>query len=421
MTTNILIAPGVTVRALQTDKFKTGCFSVNFLRSHSRSTASLDALLPSVLLRGTERYPDMQKISVRLDELYGSTFGTMVRRKGEAKLVGFYADFLEDDFVPSEESVFEGMLEFLHQVLYFPVTEDGCFCQRYVEGEKRNLINAIEANFNDKRGYATSRMLQSMCAEEEFGVPRLGYKEDVEAITAQTLWAHYLRTLENCRIEIFYAGRLSPQEVARAFAPLFAERKEAVWETTHTRVIAKADSVKELREEADVTQGKLVMGLRTGITAADPDYAALALLNGVYGSGMTSKLFVHVREERSLCYYASSSFERIKGILLIGSGIAPENYEIAKTAILEELEACKRGEISPEELESARTQLLSAMRATMDVPARLDDFYVSQAILPTEDLPEQMERIRNLTVDDLKAAAQKLSLDTIYFLEGASQ
>ena len=107
------LAPGVCLRAVQTDKFKTACFSVNFLRQHTAQTAALDALLPSVLLRATEKYPDIRSISVHLDELYGATFGTLVRRKGEVKLLGFYADFIEDAFLPNNESVFAPMTEFL--------------------------------------------------------------------------------------------------------------------------------------------------------------------------------------------------------------------------------------------------------------------------------------------------------------------
>ncbi len=420
MTTNILIAPGVTLRAMQTDKFKTGCFSINFLRQHNRANASADALLPSVLLRGTEKYPDMRQITARLDTLYGSTFGTLVRCKGEAKLFGFYADFLEDCFVP-EGGIFAGILDFLDQLLYHPYTENGCFCHRFVEGEKRNLINALESVINDKRGYAINRLFHHMCEGEDYQLPRLGTVEDVEAITPESLWEHYRHVLQNCSIEIFYGGRLSPQEAAAAFAPIFAHRRETTWEKTHTRIIPTAPHVREISESMKISQGKLVMGFRIALDPADPEYVDLSLLNTVLGGSMTSKLFCNVREKRSLCYYASSSFNRFKSIMLISAGIDFENYQITKDAILEELEACRRGDITPEELEAARTQLLSALRTAMDAPNRLDEFFIGQAIVPTLDIPEQMARIKELTVEDLVSVANKLTLDTIYFLKGVAE
>ncbi|MBR4308052.1 MAG: insulinase family protein [Oscillospiraceae bacterium] len=417
MTTNILLAPGVTLRALQTEKFKTGCFSINFLRGHNARNAALDALLPSVLLRGTERYPDIQSISNRLDTLYGSTFGTMVRQKGETKLLGFYADFLEDCFVP-EGGIFAGMLEFLEQVLYHPYTENGIFCEEYVDGERRNLINTIESSLNDKRAYAHRRLMAEMCKDEDYGVPRFGTVEEVQAITTEELWSHYHKTLTYCPIEIFYGGRLRPEEVAEVFRPLFAHRQAQQWEQSSTKLVPAPSEPRVVTEAMDVTQGKLVMGLRSGIIGSDPDYMALALLTAVYGGGTTGKLFRNVREKLSLCYYASASYDRYKGIFLISSGIASENYDIAKDAILAELDACKNGIITPEELEAARSQILSALRAAMDAPNRLDDFFIGQGILPGPDIPEQIRRIQTLTVSDLAQVARKLRLDTIYFLKG---
>ena len=418
MMNQIDLAPGVCLRAMQTDKFKTACFSVNFLRQHTAQTAALDALLPSVLLRATEKYPNIRSISVHLDELYGATFGTLVRRKGEVKLLGFYADFIEDAFLPNNESVFAPMTEFLREVLYHPLTENGVFCASCVAGEKQNLINAIEANMNDKRSYAAAKLLQTMCAEEAYGVPRLGTAEEVRAITPEALWAHYQTVLATSRVELFYSGRRTTREAAELFAPVFAGREKMAFAPYGTQVVRSAKAVRECAETMDVTQGKLVMGLRTGITVADPDYPALLLLNTVLGAGMTSKLFVNVREKLSLGDYAGSSIEKFKGVMLISSGIAFENYETAKQAILHELEDCKNGVISAEELESARRQMRSALLAAMDAPAQMDEFYCGMAVCPGDDYPVLMEKIERLGVDDLRRAAGKLTLDTIYFLKG---
>ena len=418
MTKNIVLAPGVTLRAMQTDKFKTSCFSVNFLRPHCRRAAAADALLPSVLLRATERYPDIRSISMHLDELYGTGFGTLIRRKGEVKLTGFFADFIDDAYLPDGEAIFPAIIDFLREVLYHPLTENGCFCAKNVEGEKQNLINAIEANLNDKRTYATTRMLAAMCADEAYGTPRLGCAEDVRAITPQSLWAHYKTVLRTSRIEIFYAGRLAPEEAAAQFAKVFSGERGTELVPVQTEVRRAAGEVKEVAEALDVTQGKLVIGLRTGVTVSDPDYPALLLLNAVYGGSVTSKLFLNVREKRSLCYYASSALEKYKGLMLVSSGIAFENYETAKQAILQELDACKNGEITEEEIERARGYLTFALRSTMDSPSRLDEFYIGNAVASGDDIPELIEKLNALTAAELRNAAQKLSVDTILFLKG---
>lgn len=418
MIKTIAVAPGITLRAMQTEKFKTACFSLNFLRPHTAADAALDALLPSVLLRATEHYPDIRSISMQLDALYGASLGTLIRRKGEIKLVGFYADFIEDAFLPEGESVFAPIVDLTEEILFRPLTENGVFCAQNVEGEKQNLINAIEAEMNDKRTYAMAKMLRVMCENESYGVPRLGRAEEVRVITPQTLWAHYQKVLKTSRIELFYAGQKSPETVAEAFRRLFAGKQPETCTPVGTQVIRAADKTRELSERMDVTQGKLVIGLRTGITVEDADYPALLLLNAVYGAGVTSKLFVNVREKLSLCYYASSSLEKYKGVMLVSAGVDFKNYETAKAAIFKELDDCKCGKITSEELEAARQAVLSALRAAQDSPAQLDEFYMGTTIARMDDFEELTIKVSALTAEDLTLAAQKLTVDTIYFLKG---
>ena len=418
MIKTIAVAPGITLRAMQTEKFKTACFSLNFLRPHTAADAALDALLPSVLLRATERYPDIRSISMQLDALYGASLGTLIRRKGEIKLVGFYADFIEDAFLPEGESVFAPIVDLTEEILFRPLTENGVFCAQNVEGEKQNLINAIEAEMNDKRTYAVAKMLRVMCENESYGVPRLGRAEEVRVITPQTLWAHYQKVLKTSRIELFYAGQKSPETVAEAFRRLFAGKQPETCTPVGTQVVRAADKTRELSERMDVTQGKLVIGLRTGITVEDADYPALLLLNAVYGAGVTSKLFVNVREKLSLCYYASSSLEKYKGVMLVSAGVDFKNYETAKAAIFKELDDCKCGIITSEELEAARQAVLSALRAAQDSPAQLDEFYMGTTIARMDDFEELTIKVSALTAEDLTLAAQKLTVDTIYFLKG---
>lgn len=421
MIEQIELCPGVTLRALQTFQFKTACFSVNFVRQHSRRDAALDALLPSVLLRATAHYPTIRSISAYLDELYGASFGTLVRLRGEVKLVGFYADFIEDAYAANGDPVFAPMVDFLEEVLYHPYTENGCFAAHCVEGEKQNLIHAIESTLNDKRAYAVSRLKSLMCAEEDYGVPRLGCAEDVEPITPVDLWSHYQSLLSGSRIEIFYAGRLHADEAAAAFRAVFQNRHRAAPVCAGTLHIPYATAQREIAEEMEITQGKLVIGLRSAITAKDSDYPALLLLNAVYGAGVTSKLFVNVREKRSLCYSVSSGLDKFKGLMLVTAGIECSQYETARDAILAELEACRRGEISAQELDAARRHLLSGLRASLEAPVRLDEYYIGRAVEPAvPELEQLIAQLCALRQEDLVQAAQKLSVDTLYFLKGVS-
>ena len=91
--TESVLAPGVILRAVQTKKFKTSMLSVTFLEPLTADHASLNALLPKVLRRGTQRHPDMESLSAALDDLYGGGIEPILRKKGEVQCIGFWGVF----------------------------------------------------------------------------------------------------------------------------------------------------------------------------------------------------------------------------------------------------------------------------------------------------------------------------------------
>ena len=414
------ILPGVYLTAVQSDKFKTGCFSLNLLRPMKKEEAAANALIPSVLLRGSERCPDIASISAKLDELYGASIGTLIRKKGEVQLVGFYCDYVQDEYV--DEPVFAPVMAFLAELLLNPRLENGAFPEAVVDSEKLNLENAMLSRINDKRTYAASQLIRTMCAGQPYGIPRIGEPEDLKNITAKSLYAHYWDLLATSRVELFYMGSLSPEAVTKVLQTVLADLPRAeAFVPVGTTPAPAARPVQEKTERLDVTQGKLSLGFFTDITAKDPRYPALVLAATVFGGGATSKLFTNVREKMSLCYYASASFEKFKGVLSVSSGVEFSKLETAKTEILRQLEACKAGDITDDELESARGYLVSDLKIAMDSPGRLDDYYMGQILLEQDGTMEDLaSAIARVTKQEAADAIQALRLDTIYALEGVT-
>lgn len=414
------ILPGVYLTAVQSDKFKTGCFSLNLLRPMKKEEAAANALIPSVLLRGSERCPDIASISAKLDELYGASIGTLVRKKGEVQLVGFYCDYVQDEYV--DEPVFAPVMAFLAELLLHPRLENGAFPEAVVDSEKLNLENAMLSRINDKRTYAASQLIRTMCAGQPYGIPRIGDPDDLTEITAKSLYAHYRDLLATSRVELFYMGSLSPEAVTKVLQTVLADLPRAeAFVPVGTTPAPAARPVQEKTERLDVTQGKLSLGFFTDITAKDPRYPALVLAATVFGGGATSKLFTNVREKMSLCYYASASFEKFKGVLSVSSGVEFSKLETAKTEILRQLEACKAGDITDDELESARGYLVSDLKIAMDSPGRLDDYYMGQILLEQDGTMEDLaSAIARVTKQEAADAIQALRLDTIYALEGVT-
>ena len=410
--------PGVTLRCFRDDRFKQSCLSLGLVRPMDREEAALNALLPAILLRGTEHCPDLRDITLRLDDLYGASVGTLVRRIGDYQITGLYCGFIEDRFTLEGDAVLAPMIRFLQELLLQPVLENGVFKKDFVESEKKNLIATIESQLNDKRTYAASQMLKRMCPEDSFGIPRLGEKHRVAAITPEQAYAHYRRILKESRIDLFYVGSAESQQVAALLKPLFECIDRSYVDLPEQTAFRESDGGCHT-ETMDVAQGKLCMGFVTPITLRSPQFAAMQLCNTVLGAGMTSKLFMQVREKMSLCYDIGSGYHGTKGILTVSAGIDCQKEDLVRQEIMAQLEACCQGQITQEELNAAKQAVCNSLRSTHDSPGAIESFYATGALSGLGMTPaEYMQAVEAVTTEQVAQAAKTLKLHTVYFLKG---
>ena len=412
------ILPGITLRCCRDTRFKQGCMSFQFVRQMDAGEAHLNALLPSVMLRATLPHSDLRSISQHLDSLYGVTLGALVRRIGDYQTVGFYLNFMDDRFALPGESVLDGVLAFLEEVLTQSPLEKGGFLEDLLESEKKNLIATIESELNNKAAYAQSKLLKSMCRQDAFGLPRLGEKEEVAKIGAQELYEHYLRVRKESPLEIFYVGAADLDTVLGLIAPMVEK-----WDRSYVNLSAQTPFLplegQHLTETMDIAQGKLSMGFVTPILKSSPDFAALHLFNTIFGAGMTSKLFQNVREKLSLCYSIGSAIYVTKGILTVNAGIDFDKEQQTRQEILHQLALCQQGNITEEELRAAKEAIHSGLRSAMDSPGAIEGYHSTAALNGTVLSREQyMEAVEKTTVADVVAAANTVTYHSSYFLKG---
>ena len=419
------ILPGVWLSHLHTDKFKTACLSLSLLTQLKRETAALNALIPYVLRRGTQRYSDMEALSARMDELYGTAIEPVVRRIGEIQCLGFYASIPEGDYLPDGKGVLREAAELLGELLLTPATRGGLLLPQYVDSEREKLLETIRSRINEKRGYALFRCIEEMCCCEDFAAGRLGGESECESIHYKKLTKQYHTLLQTCPIELFYCGRTEEKRVAALLRDALATlpRGEIDYDIgTDVRMNALEDRPRTVEEALDVTQGKLVIGWRLGACMEEPDPAALYVFNAVFGGGSTSKLFMNVREKLQLCYYAGSLVDTHKGLLLVSAGVDFADRDAAQAEIFEQLDAMRRGEITDEELTAARSCVAGDLRALVDGQGELEGFYLAQALDGPDCSPlELAELCEDVTREDVVAVAQSVDCDMIYFLTGTGE
>ena len=415
------LCSGVFLRYLHSSRFKQGVITIQFVRPMDRQEASMNAILPEILLRGCRQYPDLRQITLHLDDLYGAAVSGQVRRVGDYQTVGLGCAFMEDRFALQGDQILAPALDFLGQLLLQPVTEKGVFAREFISGEKRNMISALESTRNDKAAYASNQLLKTMCRGDSYSIPRLGTIPQVKKITAPKLWDHYGKVLRESPVEIFYVGSAPMEQVADLLRPVFASLQRNV-EALPPQTALQVGKPGRKTEMMDIAQAKVALGLVTPITNRDDRFAAMQVLNTVFGGGMNSKLFAKVREEKGLCYSVGSGYYGGKGIVTVHAGVENARCEEAEAAILAQLDACKMGQITPAELAAAKNAMLSGLRAVYDSPGAMERYFSANALSGVEMTPEQhAEKIRAVTVADLVEAASAVQMHAAFFLKGAAK
>lgn len=407
---------GIKLYLYPTKKFKTTTFCLFMHQSLRKETATKTALLPFVLRRGTRTFPTARELNLYLEGLYGADMGGDVIKRGESHILQFFIETISPKF-KDNENILDKTLNVFREFILDPTIEGKGFKKDYVEQEKDVLKRNIESLYSDKFNYAIERCFQEMCSNEDFSIYRYGSIEDLNYINSEILYDYYLDCLNSCPVDFFVLGDIQEEEITEKAGRLFNydRGEEKVVQTSFgPKNIGKP---KIIEEKLDISQGKLSMGFRTNTRYGDKDFYALMVYNGILGGGPHSKLFQNVRERESLAYYAFSKLEKTKGLLLISCGIDFNNYEKTLDIIQKQLEDIKDGKISDYEFDSTVKNITNTLKEAADSPSMIINLYLDGIINGIcESSVEIIEKINKLKKDDIVNVAEKIWLDTVFFL-----
>jgi predicted Zn-dependent peptidase len=415
---SVKINSNINLYYIPMTKLKTTMVGVYIHRNLCVEEVSKNALLPYVLKRGCELCTDSESVAKYLENLYGASFAASVMKMGDSQIIYMGFESISDKYAPEKEHLSDALTKLMMSVMFEPVG----FTDEIIAQEKKNAVDRIMAEINEKRTYATLRCGAEMCKGESFALSSLGTKEGVEEITAQTLKAHYENIITSSVIDIYVCGEADVNEIADEIKKYTENIAFTEAKMPKSEIFVGGGKVKNVTEHMDVVQGKLCMGFKTGIAPDSEEYIPLTLLCSIYGGGAHSKLFNNVREKLSLCYYASSNLVRNKGIMFVNAGIEFENFSKAYDEILAQLDAVKKGDISELEFTSSIKAVLNSLESCKDDQRMMQVYYLGQKSAGTDyTIDELKEKISRVTIDDVKRAAKGIELDTVYFLAGKEE
>ena len=408
-----MIADKVRLVSVATDSFKTGRITVSMALPMDEKMAA-NSLLIYLLKRSCKEYPDFSLLNGKLDELYGASLSAGVGKSGEAQVLSLSLTCLDDRFALTDESISLQCAELLASMIFSPNCKNGSFGADNLNAEKRLLIQRIEEELNDKRTYAFNKCIEYMCANEAFGKDKYGTVEEIQKVKMTDVYAAWKNLLETAVFQITVVGG-DADKVAEIFTKRFEkiERKPFVPSTVF---ILRGRHFNRYEESFPVNQGKLVIGFRAGMQNRRDNSAAITVMNDIFGMGTYSKLFMNVREKLSLAYYCWSKLIASKGLVLVEGGIDTDKEKKVSAEVLSQLSDLRNGKTDPEVLDSSKRSLKE--KYTFTKPESICYWYAAQILEEDILTPENMiEAVEAVTMEQVCAAAKKLSIDTIYMLK----
>ncbi len=406
------------IHYLSTDKFKTNLIQLYFmLPLKNNKEAAMTALLPAVLKRGSEKFPNSRAVKTELEELYGSKLNFNVLKRGENQILKFSLEIVNEKFLPHKDNLTEKAYQLLNDIIFNPLLENNIFKENFVIQERENLKNNIISLINDKYSYALENCIRKMCKNEKYGIYKLGDIKSAEAISSSELFDHYQKIINEAKRSLFLVGNFKSSFMDNISQNTPLKAGEEIYDK-NTDLVYDEKEIDFHEEKMPVNQAKLTLGFRTGITRKMDDYYALVIFNSLLGGSTHSKLFQEVREKRSLAYYVNSSIESTKGLLFINSGIDAENSEEVVELINKEIQGIIDGQFSEEEFLRSKKSIINSLKEDYDSSRALAAQYLLTLINEkNESISETIEGVNSVNILDVQAAAEKLKMDTVYLLK----
>lgn len=415
------IKEGITLHKINTNKFKTSLFAVFLAIPLDKESVTKNALISAVLRRGTRELDSQDKISKKLEEMYGASFDCGIEKIGDNQVLKFYLEAVNEQYLPEKEELNKKCIELLFSIIFDPFIEDGAFKEEYVQSEKNNLKQIIEGKKDNKRVYALERALEEMFKNSPYGLYKFGYMEDLDSLNAHNLYEQYKKLISECKIDIFVSGE-NPSEALindiknNEIIVGLNERKAKYVENTEK--VIQIDEKKEtlVEEHMDVGQGNLVIGIKVNSQAPNAKYVA-SVYNAILGGGANSKLFQNVREKESLAYTASSSFKRQKDTIFIRAGIEISKFERAVDTIKKQLEDLKNGNFSDDDINNSKELIIASIKGISSEQDTEITYYYGQELsdnfISVEDYIENINKVNKTEIQEI---AKTNFIDIIYFL-----
>ncbi|GEP19424.1 EF-P 5-aminopentanol modification-associated protein YfmF [Pediococcus argentinicus] len=413
------IMAGVNLNLQTTQQFKTNRIEVHFLSKASVAEMAKRTLLTNILETSSHKFNTQTKVTHELSRMYGASFSTSVAKKGILHDISFSIVVVNEKFINQKVDLIQQAFQFLNEIINYPLASGNEFDQEIFSRQKANLIDYIRSAADDKQYWAMQQLRQLTYGQDSIqATPSYGKISDIEAIGNSDLFEYYRGLLSSDQIQITVVGDTDEETVTEAVKIFDFKSRNFELESVFSKLEPVSEvSIGEVHD--NVNQAKLDFAYDFPVYVRDQHYFAAIVFNALFGGTPQSKLFLKVREEASLAYYASSTLDLYNGIMMVQTGIDGANWHKVEDIIALQLVALQNGDLKSEELDNVKKGLQSEYLASLDSPRSYCRKVLSDWALNSTMTDEMwLSGIKAVTIDDVKEIASLVNLRSEFILDG---
>lgn len=362
-------------------------------RYEDERTNGLAHFTEHMLFQGNKKWPSKLALSTAIDEV-GAEFNGMTAKE--------YTGY----FVKAESSHLDLAMSILSEML-----THSNFAQEQIEREKPVIVEEIHYRQDMPQVAVGDMIMEQVFAGHPLGLSTAGEKDAVTKFTRQDFLDFHKAQYVSQNVILIVAGSFSQSEVEEKgemyFADLPAGQKTSAIDFTKNK-----DNKKVLYKEKPTDQTHFCLGA-PAYSRKNPQRYPQALLNTILGSGISSRLFQKIREEKSLAYYVDSDIDTYfdTGLFNVAAGVNNAKFELALEAVFEELEKIKKpGDLGQKELRKAKDYLRGKLVLRLEESLDQAMFYGSQLLLEDRlrTVEEIIKEVEKVTIDQVQQVANDL-------------
>ena len=404
------------LNVIKTNNFKTVRVEVKFRNVVKKEEITLRNLLKMVLIESTKKFDTERKFVIESEELYDLKLSSTTSRVGNFTTLSFNLTFLNEEY--TEKGLHNKSLDFLMEVLFNPNVSNNKFDSLSFNNCINKLEKSIMGRKDNKTKYSIFALLQHM-GDYAYSYDQYGYLSDLKNIDEAKLYEYYKKVLMNDLVDVYVIGNVDSNEIKEYFINNFkinSFKKEKM--NVLIDEVLPRKRVKVFKEEDDVNQTKIAIGLRFNDVSEYERKYVLYVYNEILGGSGNSLLFDTVREKNSLAYYINSIAQGYDNLLIIYTGIDKDRVDLGLKLIKKTIKDIEKGEFTSDMFNNAINMITSSLKLSLETQSSVINNYYAMNILNSDDINTRISKFEKVTKEDVINFSKKIKMDTIFLLEG---